>query len=293
MNLKDSGAVHQPAELCTMKSVTRQGLRSTACALLMSDAHASVLQILTRDNGRAYCAYGYHQPFGQVPALLAFNGECVEPQTGNYLLGNGNRTYSPVLMRFHSSDPYSPFEQGGLNTYAYCLGDPINNFDPTGNWPWSRKSASAGVGKSNGSYSVLRNTMPGELANETERLNCALKEGVADVQEIKEKKDLGSLVSEDPKRHSKWVLTENNEFVIGMYALEGPKLTHAAIANHASKALSTSPDVIAAGEIKIKRGQVFITDWSGHYLPPSATLAPARKRLQAIGIKATSMRIEQ
>lgn len=276
-----------------MKSVTRQGLRSTACALLMSDAHASVLQILTRDNGRAYCAYGYHQPFGQVPALLAFNGECVEPQTGNYLLGNGNRTYNPVLMRFHSVDPYSPFEQGGLNTYAYCLGDPVNNFDPTGNWPWSRKSSSSSSASKTIPYDVLGNTMKGNLPTEMGWLEGAVNAGLAEVKEIKNKQDLASVVNEVPETHSKWVLTKSNQFVIGAYHLKGPKLTHAAIANHASMTLSTSPDVVAAGDIKIKKKQVFIIDWSGHYLPPPGTLKPARERLGAIGIKATSMRFEQ
>lgn len=286
-----------------MKSVTRQGLRSTACALLMSDAHASVLQIPTRDKGRAYCVYGYHQPFGQVPVLLAFNGECPESQTGNYLLGNGNRTYNPVLMRFHSSDPYSPFEQGGFNTYAYCLGDPINNFDPTGNWPWRRKSSSKSDNVVAGD--VLKNTLEHSLLSEMLALNDALSGGVSDesrkltysasewqpaeVKEVRGKKDLDEA---EPNRHSSWVLMGGRIFV-GTYTVLGPKLTHAALANHAAKLYSIKPEVVAAGEIKLKKGNVYFDDWSGHYLPPRNRVSLVRKKFKSMGIKAKFMRIRE
>ncbi|WP_338010005.1 RHS repeat-associated core domain-containing protein, partial [Pseudomonas sp. GM60] len=40
-----------------------------------------------------------------------------------------------VLMRFNGPDSFSPFGRGGLNTYAYCLGDPINLSDPNGTIP--------------------------------------------------------------------------------------------------------------------------------------------------------------
>ncbi|EPJ83956.1 hypothetical protein CFII68_18000, partial [Pseudomonas sp. CFII68] len=42
------------------------------------------------------------------------------------------RAFNPVLMRFNSPDSSSPFGEGGLNSYAYCIGDPINRIDPTG-----------------------------------------------------------------------------------------------------------------------------------------------------------------
>jgi RHS repeat-associated protein len=65
-------------------------------------------------------------------SLLGFNGERPDPVTGHYLLGNGYRAFNPVLLRFNSPDSWSPFGEGGLNSYAYCLGDPINRYDPDG-----------------------------------------------------------------------------------------------------------------------------------------------------------------
>ena len=67
--------------------------------------------------------------------LLAFTGQPRDPLTGCYHLGNGHRTYNPVLMRFHSADRLSPFDKGGINAYAYCVGDPVNRHDPSGRVP--------------------------------------------------------------------------------------------------------------------------------------------------------------
>lgn len=81
-----------------------------------------------------YSAYGFFKE-GQSTAVLAFNGERLDPSTRTYALGNGNRTYHPTLFRFSSPDLFSPFDQGGLNAYAYCENDPINKMDPSGNVP--------------------------------------------------------------------------------------------------------------------------------------------------------------
>lgn len=79
----------------------------------------------------AYTCHGWRKPNAVAPAL-GFNGQRAEPLTEWYYLGHGHRVYNPTLMRFHSPDRLSPFEKGGLNTYVYCLGDPVNNDDPTG-----------------------------------------------------------------------------------------------------------------------------------------------------------------
>ena len=80
-----------------------------------------------------------HLPYGVVQLSsgprLGFCAQLRELSVDRYLLGNGRRVYNPVLMRFHSADRLSPFAHGGLNAYAYCLGDPVNLADPSGNAP--------------------------------------------------------------------------------------------------------------------------------------------------------------
>lgn len=106
----------------------------TDCALLGTDQQRSVLHGLdaTQHQAFAYMPYGFRRPQFDVPG---FNGEQPDPVTGHYLLGNGYRAFNPVLMRFNSPDSFSPFGKGGLNAYAYCVGDPVNRVDPTGHTP--------------------------------------------------------------------------------------------------------------------------------------------------------------
>jgi RHS repeat-associated protein len=101
--------------------------------LLAGDYSGSVLREV---DGRevseiAYTAYGYRDAAQPVASRPGYNGE-VRDETGWYLLGNGYRAFNPRLMRFHSPDSWSPFGDGGVNAYAYCLGDPVSFTDPTG-----------------------------------------------------------------------------------------------------------------------------------------------------------------
>ncbi|MDX7990688.1 RHS repeat domain-containing protein [Xenorhabdus littoralis] len=114
----------------TVATVTGKDTR-----LLSTDGHSSVLVSHQADGSQihhCYSPYGQQAEEERDPDIPAYNGERLDPVGGVYHLGNGYRAYNPVLMRFNAPDSWSPFGAGGLNAYAYCLGDPINHTDPSG-----------------------------------------------------------------------------------------------------------------------------------------------------------------
>lgn len=114
--------------------LAQQDSDKTLSRLLATDQQRSVLASINvqQYNAQRYTPYGHPGVQSGLDSLLGFNGERPDPITGHYLLGNGHRAYNPILMRFNSSDRFSPFSKGGINSYAYCLGDPINLHDPMG-----------------------------------------------------------------------------------------------------------------------------------------------------------------
>jgi len=104
----------------------------TSSLILMTDWQRNVI------GGTACDAQlpGGYDPFGNTRANAAwasrFRGQVWDSRSRLYLLGNGYRAYSTGLRRFISPDSFSPFGAGGLNTYVYCAGDPINSSDPSG-----------------------------------------------------------------------------------------------------------------------------------------------------------------
>jgi RHS repeat-associated protein len=118
--------------------------------LLATDQQRSVLHAVASSGQHplAYAPYGHRPASNGLLSLLGFNGERPDPVTGHYLLGNGYRAFNPVLMRFNSPDNLSPFGEGGLISYTYCLGDPINQNDQTGHFSQSiTKSLMAWLGR--------------------------------------------------------------------------------------------------------------------------------------------------
>lgn len=80
-----------------------------------------------------YCAFGSVNCVMNLRSF--FNGQLLEPQGREYMLGHGRRSYSPALARFFSPDGFSPFGKGGFNAYSYAMADPINYGDFDGAAP--------------------------------------------------------------------------------------------------------------------------------------------------------------
>ena len=116
----------------------REGTKAD-CTLLATGFQRSVLHGVSPDKVEpiAYNVYGHRPAHSGLLSVLGFNGERPDPITGHYLLGNGYRAFNPALMRFNSPDSLSPFGKGGVNCYAYCEGDPINRYDPTGHFSFN------------------------------------------------------------------------------------------------------------------------------------------------------------
>ncbi|WP_409522330.1 RHS repeat-associated core domain-containing protein [Pseudomonas sp.] len=90
---------------------------------------------------RAYTPYGFQDARTCFTSVMNFNGERLDCRAGVYLLGNGYRGFSPALMRFVAPDSWSPFGAGGLNSYAYCTGNPVAGVDPSGHTEIRRNPA--------------------------------------------------------------------------------------------------------------------------------------------------------
>ncbi|SEM23875.1 RHS repeat-associated core domain-containing protein [Luteibacter sp. UNCMF331Sha3.1] len=116
---------------------------SARTVLVGADRQGSVI-IDGSDAGtsRLYGAYGLGDG-GSGHIATAFAGEVPASRAGWYLLDS--RLYIPALRRFMNPDPFSPFDKGGLNRYAYCGGDPVGRVDPTGNAWWEIGLAVAGL----------------------------------------------------------------------------------------------------------------------------------------------------
>ena len=82
-----------------------------------------------------YSPYGEDEPTAST-TVLGYAGQYRDPVVPGYQLGGGYRAYEPALMRFNASDSKSPFGKGGINTYAYCAGDPVNRRDIDGHSFW-------------------------------------------------------------------------------------------------------------------------------------------------------------
>lgn len=106
---------------------------SSSLTIFLSDRQSSVLASRVDREQRSiqYTPYGYTEP-SVSPTTVGYTGQLREKNFDWYMLGNGHRIYNPKLKRFHSPDHLSPFDRGGINSYAYVNNDPMNLIDPEG-----------------------------------------------------------------------------------------------------------------------------------------------------------------
>ena len=282
-------------------------------SLLATDQMRSVLQLIkaTCSGLIAYSPYG-HRPRGSgLLSLLGFNGELSDPVTGDYLLGNGCRAFNPVLMRFTSPDYLSPFGKGGLNSYAYCLGDPINREDSSGHVSWMRgvdatlsminKGAnnlfnsakkiktSKGTGMNNVGNAIgekqtpviLKNLTPSSMRSEYQEFNSFQEEmNKSLVKTVASRDDLKRLVH---NYHYKFIFTDQQQLVVG--GSPGTKgydyLSHPVLSQY-----SSSPKVVSAGYIARQGNNMYeIENSSGHYKTNFETLPTVVQYLRGLGVE--------
>ncbi len=187
LSVEVQGSEHRRVFQCEGQLLAEHGTEGSSARmdLLGTDLQRSVLHSVGSQARQptAYSPYGHRS---QGVTFLGFNGEPPDSVTGHYLLGNGLRAFNPVLMRFNQPDNLSPFGQGGLNTYAYCMGDPVNRGDPSGHIP----VASALLGLSQfellpaGVMELLFKKLPGKDLVSLSRTSKWMSETVSGITEV-------------------------------------------------------------------------------------------------------------
>lgn len=285
-----NGETSMPPSKAMSQSLPASSDTTITLALLKVDSHESVLQTSRSASTRTYNAYGYHHPEIPASAVLAFNGKPFDPKIGNYLLGNGHRAFSPVLMRFQSPDAFSPFNAGGINAYAYCSGDPINRIDPSGN-NWLSRMVNKWQLKN---MPPLTDVKAGKLASERMELNTYLESRQAQVSIIKHADFFNEPHINNSLHSHKWVLTQDRTLIVGSYH-NSPEVepSHSAFLAIAAQAGLTRTNVVAAGMLEKKGNTVQLTNVSGHFLPAESTLKPAANFIKNLkGWKASNLKVE-
>jgi RHS repeat-associated protein len=276
--------------------------------LLATDLQRSVLQTLKGDRQPkpiAYSPYGHRPGESGLSSLLGFNGERPDPLTGHYLLGNGYRAFNPVLMRFNSPDILSAFDRGGINAYAYCLNDPVNRSDPNGHFSISslfkpfnflkrqitRPYYQSASQSRSAARAPLTNMFDDPLLNiaEDRLASNAININKLKITHITSKKDLNNIKLRNHEH--KYILTKSNDLFVGSFPNKPIYLepSHSALARTAGRHPSVlDARVVSAGAITRTENGFQVTNYSGHYQPPSAANTLVKFKLRSLGVSVTS-----
>lgn len=238
--------------------------------LLATDVMHSVLCAIIKNGIRAtsYSPYGYCPVGNDLLNLPGFNGERLDRVTGSYLLGCGYRAFNPVVMRFNRCDHMSPFKGGGINPYAYCLGDPINRFDENGHVSFFKYMKALFKPKT---FKNLENYSVDEDFASFIQLQKTTDRPL--VMRIATAEDLAKL---NPDESAKFVFTKDKELILGLGIKHRKLMSHSALTGNAKNV-----KVISAGAIhKEVDGSLILNNVSGHYRPSSKSLNYVKKYIE-------------
>lgn len=268
-------------------------IMTSVAILLGTDMNGSVIcHIHSSRRIFSYSAFG-HDPLNSMDiSLIGFNA-IPRAHSGCYLLGNGYRAYNPILMRFNSPDSWSPFGEGGKNSYAYCLGDPINNSDPSGHITAKKIVANNRTRTSSTNVETIANKF---IKNTKKSLNPRqLKNHYPDL--LTRELIQASTTESTPRRlvHTaadifgapigtpqKFVINSDYEMVI---STSGDKNTNAYLSHPSLTEILANKRIISAGTLFTgSLGEVLINNSSGHYRPTLADLGPAVEKLRELGL---------
>ena len=115
-----------------------ESTNGTAIPRYYTRDHLGSIREVTASDGNVSARYDY-TPYGERTRISG-TYEAAKGFTGHDYLADSNfvltryRAYDPGLGRWLSADPIG--EKGGINLFAYLLGDPVNSFDPFGLDRW-------------------------------------------------------------------------------------------------------------------------------------------------------------
>lgn len=235
----------------------------------------------------SYNPYGFSNSANTLRS--AFMGEFFSQAMEGYILGNGYRTYSPTIMRFHAPDSMSPFLAGGLNSYAAFSNNPINNVDRSGHYSMTVLRA-ANRFKANLKRRSVSSTYPALTDAHPEDKIKAL-------QRYKKRRDIsesqfGSIINSKSVKtlngaERKFILTNTGEFIVGNQDIDS--FPHPMLKYFANR----DADVVSAGYVAIRKGVVVFSNTTGHYYSSMAEKdpnSPVIEFFKSIGIIARRVR---
>ncbi|WP_257230265.1 RHS repeat-associated core domain-containing protein [Pseudomonas sp. SbOxS1] len=270
--------------------------------LLATDQQRSVLQTVKANHPTqpiAYSPYGHRSVESGLLSLLGFNGERPDPVTGCYLLGNGYRAFNPVLMRFNSPDNFSPFQEGGLNSYAYCKGEPVNNSDSSGHLTDKIMLRMLNTWRNNTKILKQRSITPKLfITNEKTTFEHRMIEfpyypldhtKTFPITKISSAQDIATMPSpaklarlNTSRNHIMHPLRNKLDFIY-----TSKKELYISTTGHQYLSdMTGNPELISAGSLfKESNSRITIDNFSGHFIPDFTSLKPVREYLEKLGVK--------